>query len=287
MTNTGRKLMAAIVAALASLAILITLLAHYADHILVNSSSFANRAVSLVQTPGVESMISGIVTSRVVADAGHQTSVQPLIESAVGEALSNTQISTDVRDAAASLQSQLVSGTATRLTLSLPDVGPSIAASIESRSPALADEVRNLGTITVVDVQIPPTEATVVHDLADASRDSVLLVILSIALVVLALLLSPSRARTLRALGIGAAISGLLAVAVYLVGRGIVVNEFSAGDAQTAAGAVWSTYIGGLETWGFVLAGIGALIAGLAASRVRNPRHQAQERVPLPRRPRG
>ena len=57
MTNTGRKLMAAIVAALASVAILITLLAHYADHILVNSSSFANRAVSVVQTPGVESMI--------------------------------------------------------------------------------------------------------------------------------------------------------------------------------------------------------------------------------------
>jgi hypothetical protein len=272
MTSTGRRLLAAVVAVLASVAILITLLAHYADHILVDSSGFANRAVSVVRTPGVESVIVDTVTGRLVADAGDQPGVQPLIQSAVSEALSDPLITADIRDAATSLQSQLVSGTATQLTLSLPDIGPSIASVIETKSPALADEVRNLGTITVLDVQIPPTEATLLHDLADAGRNSVLLVILSIALVVLALLLSPSRARTLRTLGIGAALSGLLAAAVYLVGRGIVTDEFSAGDARTAASAAWSTYLGGLEIWGFVLAGIGALIAALAASRVRNSR---------------
>ncbi len=63
---------------------------------------------------------------------------------------------------------------------------------------------------------------------------------------------------------LGAFVSGLLGAAIYLVGRGIVVNEFSTPSARTAARAAWSIYLGGLETSGLVLAGLGALVAVVA-----------------------
>jgi hypothetical protein len=65
---------------------------------------------------------------------------------------------------------------------------------------------------------------------------------------------------------------GLLAAAVYVAGRGIVLDEFSPGEGRTAAGAVWSTYLGGLEVWGFVLAAIGVLVAAAAATLVHSQR---------------
>jgi hypothetical protein len=264
MTHTGRRLLAAVATVVASLAILVTLLANYANHVVVNSAGFSDRAVSVVRTPGVEALIVNSATDRVVADAGNEPSVRPVIEDAVREAVSNGQISDQIRAAAASLQSELVSGTATRLTLTLSGIGSAVASNIQSESPELAAEVRNLSTITVLDVPIPSTDATVIQGLASVARDSSLLLILSAALIALALLLSPRRARTVRGLGLGALAGGLFAVAVYLVGRGLVLNEFSALDARTAAGAAWSTYLGGLETWGFVLAGIGAAIAAAA-----------------------
>jgi hypothetical protein len=260
MTHTGRRFLAAAATVVASLAILVTLLANYANHVLVSSANFSSRAVNVVQTPAVESLIVGIVTDRLVADAGNESSVRPVIEDAVREVLSNGQITGQIRAAATSLQSELVSGTATRLTLALSGLGSPLASKIQSESPELAAEVRNLSTITVLDVPIPATNATAIHDLAGVARDSSLLLVLSAALIALALLLSPRRARTLRGLGLGVLLSGLVAVAVYLVGRGLVLDEFSAMAARTAAGAAWSTYLGGLETWGFVLAGIGAAI---------------------------
>jgi hypothetical protein len=276
MTYSGRRFLAGVVTLLASVTFLVTLLAHYAQT-LVDPSGFADKAVAVVRTPGVQSIIVATVTDRVDAKAGGAaTSAQPEIETAVSEAVASEQVSAEVRDAAASLQRQLVSGTAKSLTLTLPDLGTSIANSVASRSTALADELRTIGTVTVLDVPIPSSDAGIVHDLARAGNDSSLLVVLSLAFVVLALLLSPSRARTLRGLGVGVALTGLLAGASYLVGRGIVVNEFSAGDARTAAGAVWNTYLGGLETWGFVLAAGGALVAAAAATLRQSQRASAR-----------
>ena len=188
-----------------------------------------------------------------------------------GQALSNTEVDEEVSAAAASLQGQLVAGTADQLSLTLPNIGTAIASSIGSSEPQLAQEVRNIGTITVFDVRIPPSDAKHVHDLVSFGNDSSELLILTVVLILLALVISPTRRRMILGLGLGAVLGGLAAVVIYQAGRGIVVNEFSTQDAATAAHAVWSAYLGGLETWGFVLAGAGAAIAcaGALAPRRR------------------
>ena len=249
MNSTGRTFLAAVVTVVASVAIFVTLLANYAN-VLANSSSFSDRAVSVVRTGAVEALIVDAVTRRVEDEVGYDPSLQPLIKDAVRQAVSNRQITGEIRAAAGSLQSQLASGQASALILTLPDAGSAVASTIRSRSPQLADVVSRVGTITVLDVPIPSTAATAIHDLATAGRDSSLLIVFSVAMVCLALLLSPDRRRTLVGLGLGAVVSGLLGTAIYLVGRGIVVNEFSTPSARTAARAAWSVYLGGLESWG-------------------------------------
>jgi hypothetical protein len=271
-TYNGRRFLAGFVTVLASAVILVTLLAHYAQT-LVDPAGFANKAVAVVHTQGVESIIASTVDDRIVSEVRGASTVEPEISSAVSEALASEQVSTDIREAAVSLQSQLVSGRATSLTLALPDFGSSLASSIESRSALLADEVRNLGTVTVLNVPIPSSDATLIHDLARAGNDFSLLIILSVALAALALLISPTRARTLRGLGVGVTLVGLVAAAAYLIGRGIVANEFSPGDARTAADAVWNTYLGSLEVWGFVLAGGGVVVAVVASTAARSRRY--------------
>lgn len=260
MKSTSRTFLAALATVVASVAIFVTLLAQYAS-VLSESSSFSNHAVTVVHSGAVESLVVNTVTGRVLDEVGNNASVQPLVQTAVRDALSNGRITGEVRAAAQTLQRELASGQANALTLTLPDIGSAIAPSVESTSPQLAEAVSQIGTVTVLDVPIPSTVSSVIHDLAVAGRDSTLLIVFSAAMVALALLLSQDRRRTLLGLGVGAVVSGLLAAAIYLIGRGLVVNQFSDPAAQTAARAAWNVYLGGLETSGLVLAGIGAAVA--------------------------
>ncbi len=165
-----------------------------------------------------------------------------------------------------------MSGTANSLSLTLPDVGPALASSIGAGNPELASALDEIGSITVVDVRIPPTDARILHHVTRAARESALLLVITVALALLAIVISPDRLRTLRGLGLGAVVAGLLAAIAYLVGRGLVVDRFSSQDARTAAGAAWSVYLGDLEIWGFVLAGIGlAVTCGATLRLSRGP----------------
>ena len=188
---------------------------------------------------------------------------QPLVREAVRAALSNPQVIADVQNTSASLQRELVSGGASTLTLTLPGIGASAASTVAATSPALAATLRNLGPVTVVSVRIPPADAKLAHYLGNIARDSSPLLLLAATLIVSALLISPRRARTLQALGLGAVLCGLLAAGVYLIGRELAVSSFSAADARAVAGVVWRTYFGGLETWGLVAAGVGAGVTGV------------------------
>ncbi len=261
----GRGFLSAVATGLATAAMLATLLALYANHVLVNSAAFSDRAVSVVRSSEVESLIVRAVTDRVVADIGDEASLQPLIDRAVRTTLATGQVTADVRVAAGLLHGELMSGTANSLTLTLPDAGSSIASAIGSNNPELAAALRDVGSITVVDVRIPSTYARVLHDVTRAARNSSLLLVITVALLALALIISPNRTRTLRGLGLGALFAGLLVALTCLVGRGIVVDRFSTQDARLAARAAWGAYLGGLKTWGFVLAGIGLAVAGVAS----------------------
>jgi hypothetical protein len=263
MTSTGRTFFAAVVSVLATVAILATLLSFYVNRVLVSSDGFSSRAVSMLHTSAVQSLVAQTVTDRLPINAGEEA-LQPVLRSAVARAMSSSLVDQDFRAAAQSLHNQLVSGTADQLLLTLPGIGSALASGLGSGNPELTAAVRNIGTVTVLDVGIPPSDANDIHDLVNFGKDDSALLIATLAFLFLALIVSPRRRRTVVSLALGATVSGLVLVAVYFVGRGIVVSEFSDPDARTAAHAAWSAYLGGLEIWGLVLVAAGAITAGAA-----------------------
>ncbi|MDA8069262.1 MAG: hypothetical protein M0T77_11730 [Actinomycetota bacterium] len=263
MTDTGRGVLAGVLTALACLAMPVTLASEYAAQVLGSPGGFSGRAVTVVESSGVDSLVVGAVTNRVMALTGGQSGVQPIVQEAVRTALASPQVIASVQNAAASLQRELVAGSASTLTLTLPGIGSSAAPVVAATSPALAAALRNLGPVTVVSIRVPHTYAKLAHGLGNVARESSPLLVLTGALILSALLLSPRRARTLRVLGLGALLCGLLAIGVAGVGRGLAVNAFSAASARLVAGVMWSTYLGGLEAWGLVMAGAGAGVTGV------------------------
>ena len=248
---------------LACVAMLLTLVARSATT-LSDSRRFSDRAVTVIHSGAVQSLIVTAVTGRVLSLVGDRPGVQPLISEGVGAALSNPQVTAEIRAAAAALQSQFAYQRPGYLTLTLPALGPSLAAAIATRSPLLAQLVGHVGTVTVLDAPIPPTAGSAMRYLAILGGHYRLLLVLCTALAGLALVVSPARRSTLLGLSLGAIASGLLAAATYAIGRGLVVQAFSLPAARIAAGAAWNAYLAGFQSSGLVLAAAGAAAAVVA-----------------------
>src|SRR6185295_14194717 len=75
-----------------------------------------------------------------------------------------------------------------------------------------------------------------------------------------ALFVSRDRRRTCTQLGIGIASAGVVIVVAWTVARALLVDG-------TAAG-VWDAYLGDLRAFGWLLAGVGAVVAAAAASLI-------------------
>jgi len=231
---------------------------------LTSAPSFSGGALAVVESAPVRSLIATTVAGRVAAQTGASAAaLEPIVDAAVGRALENQAVRGEIQAAAGSLESELLAGRATRLTLALPRIGPALSRAVLTRDPRLAYVLDRLGTVTVVDVPIAPGVAADLHALARASQDAALLGVLAAALAALALILSQERRRTLRWLGLGALVSGLAAVGAYLLGRQLVTGAFSAPAAAAAAGSAWHAALGGLEGSGLLLALAGAGVAAL------------------------
>ncbi len=271
-SSVGRSLLAALVTGFAAAVLVVGLLAAHLNAVLLSPTNFSDRAVTVVRSSSVQSLITDTVTSHLLGYVGAGPSVEPLVSTAVRTAISDPTVIQGVRDTARSLQSGLTSGTADTLTFTLPAIGPLIAARIASQSPAVAAVIARVGAITVVSVPIPAGAANALHTLTAVARDWLLILVLAGVLALLALLIAPRRRRAVVWLGLGAAVGGLLLAAGYAVGRGLVVGALTAPGAGTTAGVIWRVYLGGLERTGFVLAAAGLVVALVAA--LLRPRRQ-------------
>ncbi|MGC9220719.1 MAG: hypothetical protein ACP5H2_05120 [Solirubrobacteraceae bacterium] len=258
---------------LASAAILTALLAAPA-RVLTSPTAFSARALRVVHAGAVHLLMVNTVTAQVADLVPGAPGLRPLINGAVTEALASRPVTDELRAAAGSLQAQLASGQATTLTVALPGVGSQLASTVGSVSPLLAGVVSHVGTITVLNVGLPPTLSRLAADLQHVGQDASLFWVLAAALVALALTLSPDRRRTLFRLGVGALIAGVTVVVLYLVGRVAVVGAFSTPATRTLARVAFSVYLGSLERSGLAVAagGAGAVVLAVAL----RPRRRAR-----------
>lgn len=265
-----RRLAASALVVLASLAILLALVAAYAREAAVDSDQFANRATAALRDDSVRALIAQKVTDDVVLkNKADLIAARPLIESVASEVVGGRAFTGLFRNAVRDLHRALFKRDKNTVTLTIADVGTVLAAALEQVRPPLARRLRSTERVEVVRDDIGSLSATLA-DIAERVRLlAIFLIVLSLALVAGALVVSPDRRRTVIELGVGAAVAGGLLVVAYAIARSAAVNHVDGPDEQAAARAVWDAFLGDLRTEAWILAGSGAVVAAAASSLVK------------------
>ena len=156
------------------------------------------------------------------------------------------------------------------MTLTVADVGTVVASALERLRPSLAGQVDHTASkVSLLSTDVGSASAAVAHAADQVRWIAAALAVLFVALAAAALFLAPQRRRAFVGLGIGAIVVGFVIAASLGIARSVAVHHVNGPDAQAAAGAVWDAFLGDLRTAGWIIAGIGAVIAATAASLIR------------------
>ena len=265
-----RRSSATALVVLTSLLLFGAALAGYARRAFFNSDRFANRATAALEDSSVRTAIAERVTDQLVLrNEADLLAARPIIASAVSGIVGSAPFQSLFRRAVIDVHRAVFARDQDTVTLTLADIGTVVAAAVEKVRPSLAAQLEDTSKVVVVQERI----GTIAGDaarLADGVRIlAYVLAALTIAAAMGALGVSGDRRLTASRLGLGLVAVGVAIVLVYTVARGIVLARISDPDTRAAAGAVWRDFLGDLRTFGWLLAGAGAVLAAAAASLIR------------------
>jgi hypothetical protein len=256
---------------LTALLLLLATLAGYARRSLFDSDQFANRAASTLRDDSVRSLAAERITDQVVlkqqADLiAARPVIQSIVSTLIGGSAFRTLFVRSVRD----VHRAVFQRDQNTVTLTLADVGTVAGAALERFRPTLAAKLTRSGSVTLVKDNLGSAAGTAARWAEGIRVLAYVLAGLTLVAAAGAIVLSTDRRTTVAQLGVAIAVVGILVVIAYTVSRAIVLSHLSDPDERAAAGDVWSAFLGDLRTFGWVLAGSGAVVAA-AASSVLHP----------------
>ena len=268
--HPGRLIASRALVLLASLAIVLALVAAYARQAAVDSDQFANRATAAVRDDSVRSLIAQKITDEVVLkNEADLIAARPIIESVASEIVGGRAFTSLFRTAVRDLHRALFKRDKNTVTLTISDVGTVLAAALEQLRPALADKLQSTKRVQLVTSDIGSVSATLADIAERVQLLALFLLLLSLALVAGALAVAPDPRQAVVELGVGAAVAGVLLVVAYAVTRSMAIEHVNGPDDQAAARAVWDAFLGDLRTSAWILAGSGAVVSAAAASLIK------------------
>jgi hypothetical protein len=247
---------------------LLALVAGYAWRAVSDSDQFANRAAAALRDDRVRTLIAERITDDLVlARSPNLQAARPLIQSTAADVVGSRAFSGLFRSAVRDVHAAVFAHDQNTWTLTVADVGTVIAAALEQLQPGLARQIQRSNRD--VQLQREQLDGAVGEVLRDLKILAIVLPLLTVGLVAAALAVAPDRRRAVIALGIGAAVAGVLLVVLLNLARTAVIGSVAGVDEQDAAAGVWDAYLGDLRTTGWILAGCGAVVAAAAASLIR------------------
>jgi len=263
-------LAARVLAIVAAVAIVLAVVVGYVRREIVDSGQFANRATAALQNGSVRSLIAERITDDVVLKrSDNLISFRPAIQSVVSDVVGSEPFAGLFRHAAADVHRALFSRDENTITLTVGDVGTVLAAGLEVVRPSLAPRVKANPTVVLLHRDVSDITATTARIGDQVPLLAELLLALAVALVLLAIWLSPDRRETCIEMGIAVAVGGVLVVIAWHLGRSWAIGQVDGPEQRAAAGAVWDAFLGDLKFAAWILAGAGAVVAAAAASLIR------------------
>jgi hypothetical protein len=267
-SGSGRTSVA--LAALASLAVVAAVLVGYVQRTVLNADQFANRATATLRDPSVRTLAGERITDRLVlANEADLLAARPLISAAIGGIVGSPPFGSLVRAGARDVHRAVFARDENTVTLTLNDVGLLVSEALEKVRPSAAAPLRHSRPVTLVSERVGSVTGELAR-VADRVRFLAwMLPLLALVAAGASLLLSGDRRRTVSQLAIGLVAGGVAIVIAYTVARALVLGRMSDPDVRAAGAAVWNSFLADLRTWGWVMAGAGAVIAAAVASVIR------------------
>ena len=255
---------------LASVALVLALVAGYARRTVVDSDQFANRATAALDDDNVKSLVADKITDDVVLKNQQDLlAARPIIQSVASGIVGSRAFTSLFRSSVRDVHRALFDRDEQTVTLTVADVGTVLAAAIQQVRPSLARQVEATGNVAIVKRDVGDVGAKAVNVAETIRLLGLLLGVIALALVAGAIVISPRRRHTIVELGIAIASAGIVLVVAYSIVRSIAVHHVEGAEDRAAAGAVWDAFLGDLRTLGWIVAGSGAVVAAAAASLIR------------------
>ena len=195
-SHPGRLYASRALVVLASIAVMLALVAAYARQAAVNSDQFANRATVALHDDSVRSLIAQKVTDELVLkNEADLIAARPIIESVASEIVRGRAFTNLFRKAVRDLHRALFKRDRNTVTLTLTDVGTVLAAALEQVRPALAEELQSTERVELIKSNIGSLSATLADVAETVELLALFLVLLSLVLVAGALVVAPDRRR--------------------------------------------------------------------------------------------
>jgi hypothetical protein len=259
-----------ILVVLASVSVLLALLAGYARRALIDSDQFANRATAALVDENVRDLVAQRVTVDVVLHKqADLVAARPLIESVASSVVGSRAFAGLFRSAVADVHRAVFHRDQDTVTLTLSDVGSVLAGALQAVRPDLAKQVRADDRVNVLDARLGAVTADAVRVGDDVRLAFLVFFVLALACAGGAIALARDRRRACSQLGIGVAAAGVVLVVGLAVGRSLVAGSFDGTDEQAAARAVWDAFLGDLRTAAWILTVSGVVVAAAAASLIK------------------
>src|SRR5262245_9750982 len=240
----SRRTAATVLTVVAAILLVGASLAGYAQHALLDSDQFADRATAALRDPAVRNVVGERVTDGLVLrnEPDLQTA-RPLIVSTVSSIVGGSAFSGLFHRAAADAHRAVFQHDQDTITLTLADVGTVAGAALETVRPDLARKLEQERGVVVTRERLGTTTADLVRLAHRVKILAWLLAALTLACAAAALWLAPDRREEVSRLGFGIAASGVVIVIAYLTVREIVLAGIADPDDRAAAAAVWRAFL--------------------------------------------
>jgi hypothetical protein len=267
--------------ALVGVAVILAVLAlvlSYVGRAVLDSQSFADRAVATLRDQAVQADVADHLTDALVnSGGGDLVAVRPAVRALAGGVIGTGAFAALFRRGVLDAHRAAVHRHGGAIFVNVADAGVLIEGTLQRFAPGAASRVGAERVSRLLTVHPGGVVLTVVRTANRVYAAAWVFALLSALLAVGAVWTSGDRRRTIRSLGIGLVIGSLAIIAVYLIGAAVAQQAAPAGRGAVVA-AVWRSFLGGLRTQALWMAAAGVLVAAMASGGAQTEDRRARWR---------
>ncbi len=249
---------------------IVALALSYAGRALLRPQPFADRAVAALRQPAVSDEVADRLADAVVrSGSGDLATLRPLVRAATGSVVSSPAFLALLRRALIEAHVTVVQGHAHTMAVNVADAGVLVAGLLRRFAPAAARTVNAERAEHLLTLEPGDGVLSVVRIARRVYTIAWVLGVIALLLAVAAIWRSRARRRTIRQLGTGLALGGLVLVALYTIGGAVAAQLAPSGRGPVVA-ALWQAFLGGLRVQALWTTAAGAVVAALASEQLRS-----------------